>query len=71
MYINTQLYQFRFTPLTYAAWNGHLPMVEYLVERGADMEAKSEVSDGIVRCEGVHTSHVHKFVDRISVDTLH
>ena len=31
----------------HAAENGHLPMVEYLLERGADMEAKDSVSDGV------------------------
>ena len=30
-----------------AAVKGRLPMVEYLVERGADMEAKDSVSDVI------------------------
>ena len=35
------------TPLMYAAGNGHLPVVEYLVEKGADMEAKNIVSDAI------------------------
>ena len=29
----------------YAAENGHFPMVEYLLEKGADMEAKNKVSD--------------------------
>ena len=31
----------------HAVYNGHLPMVEYLVEKGADMEAKDYVSDVI------------------------
>ena len=29
----------------FAAWKGHLPMVEYLVEKGADVEVKDSVSD--------------------------
>ena len=41
-------YQDWFTPLMYAADKGHLPVVEYLVERGADMEAKDNVSGEIV-----------------------
>ena len=39
----------------FAAKNGHLPVVEYLVEKGADMEAKDNVSDIISRCEVIHT----------------
>ena len=36
------------TPLMLAADNGRLPVVEYLVEKGADMEAKDVyVSDVI------------------------
>ena len=41
------MYQNGNTPLMWAAWKGHLPAVEYLVERGADMEAKDDVSDVI------------------------
>ena len=37
------------TPLKWAAMNGRLPMIEYLVEKGADIEAKDyEVSDVFV-----------------------
>ena len=32
-------------PLIWAAKNCHLPVVEYLVEKGADMEADNDVSD--------------------------
>ena len=35
------------TPLIHAARNGDLPVVEYLLEKGADMEAKDLVSDVI------------------------
>ena len=41
------MYQDGDTPLIYAVDEGHLPTVEYLVEKGADMEAKSEVNDVI------------------------
>ena len=41
------MYQNGDTPLMKAAGNNHLPMIEYLVERGADMEAKDYVSDVI------------------------
>ena len=33
----------RFTPLVHAAMNGHLSVVEYLVERGADVDLAGEV----------------------------
>ena len=39
------MYQYGTTPLMSAAWNGYLPMVEYLVEKGADMEAKDNAGD--------------------------
>ena len=42
------MYQIGDTPWIYAAINGHLPVLDYLVERGADMEAKDEVSDVII-----------------------
>ena len=41
------MYQDGFTPLMHAAMEGHLPVVEYLVEKGADMEAKNDVNDVI------------------------
>ena len=42
---HTWMYQGGNTPLIYAAMYGHLPVVEYLVERGADMEAMNNASD--------------------------
>ena len=39
--------QFGITPLMWATVRGHLPVIEYLLERGADMEAKNNVSDVI------------------------
>ena len=41
------MYQLEMTPLTWAARNGHLPLVEYLVEKGADMETKANVWNAI------------------------
>ena len=41
------MYQYGTTPLIDAAMNGHLPVVEYLVEKGVNMEAKNNVSDVI------------------------
>ena len=41
------MYQNGTTPLMHAAMEGRLPVVEYLVEKGADMEAKDDVSDAI------------------------
>ena len=31
--------------MIHAAMNGHLPVVEYLLEKGADVEAKDEVDE--------------------------
>ena len=43
-----------------AAKNGHLPVVEYLLERGADTEAKDEhVNYVVISCENTPSSHVH------------
>ena len=39
------MYQYGSTPLMYAAANSHLPMVEYLVERGADIDAQDHVEE--------------------------
>ena len=39
------MYQDGDTPLMYAARNGHLRTVEYLLEKGADMTVKNEVSE--------------------------
>ena len=41
------MYQDGYTPLIHAAEEGHLAVVEYLLEKGADMEAKDGVSDVI------------------------
>ena len=38
-------YQHGYTPLINAAMEGNLPVLEFLVERGADMEVKNEVCD--------------------------
>ena len=46
-YIMCEMYQDGWTPLIYAAESGHLPVVEYLLERGADMQAKEHVRDVI------------------------
>ena len=43
------MYQDGDTPLMDAATEGHLPVAEYLVEKGAEMEAKDYlVSDFII-----------------------
>ena len=39
------MYQGGATPLIHAAMSGHLPVVAYLVERRADLEGKSRVSE--------------------------
>ena len=47
------MYQDGWTPLLLAAYNGHLPVVEYLLEKGADMEAK----DGHIIDVNPHIRH--------------
>ena len=49
------IYQNGATPLLYAAKEGHLQVLEYLAEKGADIEAKDKVSDVINWCETTHT----------------
>ena len=39
------MYQDASTPLMYAARRGHLPMVEYLVGKGADPNAQDNVNE--------------------------
>ena len=58
--------------MTWAAFNGHLPVVEYLVESAADMEAKHKVSDVIIRFETTPRSHMNILcVKCIRMDGLH
>ena len=42
------MYQFGWTPLLFAAENGHLPVIEYLLERGANVQAKDRVRDALI-----------------------
>ena len=39
------MYQNGYTPLIIAAVNGHLPVLEYLVEKGADPNAQDNVNE--------------------------
>ena len=41
------MYQLGDTPLMYAARDGRLPVVEYLVERGAKMDASGKYVSGV------------------------
>ena len=53
------MYQDATTPLINAAEYGHLPVVEYLVERGADLEAKDGVSHVINNVKPhMYTRHI-------------
>ena len=42
------MYQYAWTPLIRAVKNGQLPMIEYLVENGADMEAKDDRVNDVI-----------------------
>ena len=55
------MYQHGFTPLIYAAVNGHLRVMEYLLEKGADMEAKDKVSD-VISLTRSHTYVTHDYM---------
>ena len=50
--------------MLYAATRGYLPVVEYLVERGADLEAKDRVCDVVISCdsEAIPMSHMRTSV---------
>ena len=48
------MYQLRYTALIFAALNGHLSVVEYLVDKGADMETKDE---DVGHLSTTHLSH--------------
>ena len=54
--------------MIYAALGGHLLVVEYLVEKGADVEAKDNVNDFIICHETTHPSHM---CECVRMDTLH
>ena len=67
-----EIHQLGYTPLIYAAMFGHLPVVEYLLEKGADLEAKNNVSHVIISCDSMHTSHMNILcVTCIRLETLH
>ena len=55
------IYQDRYTPLLHAAEKGRLPVVEYLMERGANMEAKDRVSD-VISLMWIHIRHTWIYV---------
>ena len=56
------MYQRGVTALRYAAENGHFPMVEYLVEKGADIEAKNGVAMSYHWCEITHSSLTYPYL---------
>ena len=70
-YTHLWMYQYGNAPLMIAAREGRLPVVEYLVEKGADMEAKSKVSD-VVSLMWNHSYVTYVYTcERIRLDPLH
>ena len=55
------MYQNGTTPLKNAAASGHLSAIEYLVERGADIQAKDVVSD-VISLMWSHTYVTHEYM---------
>ena len=55
----------------WAAFNGHLPVVEYLVEKGADIEAKDYVSDFIIKSMRSKHGIASSYSNWYSEDVLH
>ena len=59
--------------MAWAAMNGHLPMVEYLVEMGADVRERGVVSHVIIDVKShrsylsVHKSAKMGFIDRCRI----
>ena len=64
------MYQYGWTSLIYAAMCGHLPVVEYLVEKGADMEAKDLVSD-VISLMWNHPYVTHKYTSMNASAWIH
>ena len=65
------MYQIGWTPLIRAARNGRLSVVEYLVEKGADIEATDNVSD-VISLMRNHTYVMHEYTcECVRMDTLH
>ena len=53
------MYQAKWTPLLHAAENGRLAVVEYLVEKGADLEAMDEIVSDVISLMCNYTSVTH------------
>ena len=66
MNMSVWMHQIRNTPLMDVARNGHLAVVEYLVGKGADMEARDRVRDVIALIWSQSYRHIC-----ISLDGLH
>ena len=69
MHIRVKMHQDGDTPLKVSAVKGHLPVVEYLVEKGADVEVKDQVS-GIIIVVKPHELSIWS-VNVSSMDPLH
>ena len=60
MNTNVRICQFGCTLLLLAAEKGHFPVIGYLLEKGAEMEAKDEVSD-VISSMWSHTYVTHEY----------
>ena len=58
------MYQEGYTPLISAVEYGQFPMVEYLLEKGADMEAKDDVSRTLYFCRMDHSHAAHPYIEQ-------
>ena len=64
-----EMYQWGHASLMWAALFGRLPVVEYLVEKGTDVDTKEHVSNTVISCDATHVTLEH-ICEYISGDLL-